>query len=1017
MKLDHTRKEIQVVKPSVGSPNQAQEESIEILKLSKDQLTFGNLEATLEKLYKVKEDDHYTGNEIVGQIGAKNYHKINIKKVPPPETRIMILQGLKSFNHIKNLSSLFSKIQKDHKRIRDYHCYFSDNMYQYMNLEQLESVSNAIGTYESFEVHKRRFEIIFFDFYNPIEYTEDERELFGLFKTFKEEVDNKKSGFTKRSFLGSVGNLIGGYWDPHLGALSRVLTKCLLLNTLRRGCISEEYFLFFLKKPVDSPYIYGLEEKYSKNYKGFSACNMAWHSFVHNYSKKQSCNDLAQECLNILVKNPEDIKKYSSIFTKNHLEKIYYKNMAKKGSSSHLHVLKDLLGDSEYATFMNSKACEITDKNLSYFGNQPIELKVKLKNIKNLEIRAYSFDVARYLKEFKSDPPFDVDLDGLIAKNVQKHTFDLPSQVEHVNIFSFAELDKYDRGFFIIDIVGDSMMSRAIVRKGTLSLVQLPYQYGYKLYILDEHKDICKGAKTGIYVEDRLMQVNEEGCVLVPFEKEEKKYDCILVHKNFGMKASYTVHREDIRLQGALIFNEESFISGRMAKMIMRIRLTLNKVPLSLKKLKDSVITLNTLTIDGVSNTKIFEDLDLSDGQDPFIEFLVPNGLNYIALTFEGNLETVNNPKLELSFTETVNIDKRVNTDTFHQPFLVQTPDSKDKNKTQYQIELRGRNGEPIMQERLYLHMSRTTDFKVQNLTVDTDKNGVVVLGDLENIESLQLKGKFGEQVWKVSNFYTSSLNLKNDAFRICEGEDLVLPSLSQKVDKTLPVSYELLRLDMSNQYLLDCSKKVIAEGQKIVIQGLKKGNYRLTYFLRDTLLNIRIMVLEAKRWKHSNLMIEHAFHLDHVTGELNFLNIDAVEQKGDHLEIQTTSNDASNVTVHIMGHLNTPVTIGYMEEQLRATRSQATTTKYELNKVNNQFVNGRVLGDEMKYVFDRQNKPAKIGNTLEKPSLLLHRKFIRETVDNEEVLNDGDNFDESKIETGVKTQKMKDIESRISKI
>lgn len=109
---------------------------------------------------------------------------------------------------------------------------------------------------------------------------------------------------------------------------------------------------------------------------------------------------------------------------------------------------------------------------------------------------------------------------------------------------------------------------------------------------------------------------------------------------------------------------------------------------------------------------------------------------------------------------------------------------------------------------------------------------------------------------------------------------------------------------------------------------------------------------------------------------------------------IQTTSNDPENVAVHVMAHLHTPITRGYMEHQLRATRNKATHKSYDLNKVSNLFLNNRMMGDELKYVIDRQNKDAQIGNTLEKPSLLLHRKFIKETTEDQEVLNEGDNFD-----------------------
>jgi len=209
------------------------------------------------------------------------------------------------------------------------------------------------------------------------------------------------------------------------------------------------------------------------------------------------------------------------------------------------------------------------------------------------------------------------------------------------------------------------MMSRAIIRRGTLSLVQLPHQYGYKLFIVDENKDICKGPNTGIYVEDRFIAAAEDGSIVVSFEKSEKTYECILSHGSFAMKSSYTIGVENYQLEGALIFNEESFVSGRIAKILVRLRLKLNGVPVSLKKLRDPQITLNTQTISMLTNTKIFDGLNLGNDRDACVELLVPNGLNMVNITFDGWVETVNNPKLGLTFSEHFEIDRRLNSEKF----------------------------------------------------------------------------------------------------------------------------------------------------------------------------------------------------------------------------------------------------------------------------------------------------------------------------------------------------------------
>ena len=165
----------------------------------------------------------------------------------------------------------------------------------------------------------------------------------------------------------------------------------------------------------------------------------------------------------------------------------------------------------------------------------------------------------------------------------------------------------------------------------------------------------------------------------------------------------------------------------------------------------------------------------------------------------------------------------------------------------------------------------------MQNSDVDTDKEGNVSLGELSNVQSIQVSGKFGSQVWQIAPFNSSSLKLKNDFFKICEGEELVLPSLSHEIDSTFARPYELIRVNPSGKFLTDCTKNIKPQGLKIFISGLKKGTYKLTYFTKGDIFQIGVCVLDAKRWKYDELMLQHPFHLEHVTGELNFLNIDQV--------------------------------------------------------------------------------------------------------------------------------------------
>jgi hypothetical protein len=167
-------------------------------------------------------------------------------------------------------------------------------------------------------------------------------------------------------------------------------------------------------------------------------------------------------------------------------------------------------------------------------------------------------------------------------------------------------------------------------------------------------------------------------------------------------------------------------------------------------------------------------------------------------------------------------------------------------------LELRGRNGEGISQERLTVYLNRNTDGEVKTINVDTDSTGKILLGNLESISSMKAVGKFGQQLWQIESMSTSSLHLRKEGLRICEGETMVLPSLCQDLDAESKMTHQLIRVNKAGEFLSDNTKNMKIEGKMITINGLKVGSYNLCYIKKQVVLNLSLVVLDAKRWKHS---------------------------------------------------------------------------------------------------------------------------------------------------------------------
>jgi len=56
-------------------------------------------------------------------------------------------------------------------------------------------------------------------------------------------------------------------------------------------------------------------------------------------------------------------------------------------------------------------------------------------------------------------------------------------------------------------------------------------------------------------------------------------------------------------------------------------------------------------------------------------------------------------------------------------------------------------------------------------------------------------------------------------------------------------------------------------------------------------------------------------------------------------------------------------------------------------------FESNNAIGDEIRYVFDRKNHKSQMGNTLDRPTLLMKRNFLKFTNTDKESLNDGTSY------------------------
>lgn len=111
------------------------------------------------------------------------------------------------------------------------------------------------------------------------------------------------------------------------------------------------------------------------------------------------------------------------------------------------------------------------DHNKEKFSVQEsVELHLDIKNVQTLHVKVFEFNTLTYYR--KNLKPFDtgLDLDGLESSITKKFEFNDPPNVKRQETFKFDELIG-KVGLFIVEFLGNGRSARAVVKKGSLSLI------------------------------------------------------------------------------------------------------------------------------------------------------------------------------------------------------------------------------------------------------------------------------------------------------------------------------------------------------------------------------------------------------------------------------------------------------------------------------------------------------------------------------------------------------------------
>jgi hypothetical protein len=640
----------------------------------------------------------------------------------------------------------------------------------------------------------------------------------------------------------------------------------------------------------------------------------------------------------------------------------------------------------ELLSMREQKYLKLEEYNKKQFPHgEAVELHLKLKNISKLAVKIFEVNTQSYYRKNKAQFKEDIDLDGLIP-NFSKE-YDLSSLSPLTSIrktIEFPEIASKERGIFVIEFIGGGLSSRAVIRKGGLMVIKQPSAKGITFNVVNEKKEFC-GENSSMLVGGQIYRPDASGDILIPYGTRPVNEQAVVMHGDFADIVPVTVPSEAYAFLTSLIFNEESLVPGNVAKLIIHPKLIFNGRACTIKYVKNNKVLINSTNDAGIKSQTVYNDVNFSYENDTVINYLVPPKLKQIEVVCQGTITLVDGTELNVSTNEFIQINKFEHRDIFFDVYLRLTGGN-------YYLHLLGKNGEPLSGKVLNVKLKHKylTSSNHSSVELKTTEEGTVKLGALKDIRSIDVS--FGNSgldpiTWQIDN-QVDTMHIQS-SYHICAGEELVLPALNGTLNNS---SHQLLRHSATDRRVM--SNEFSSASQQFnsfVLKLDKPGLYIFTYL--ETGFSVEITVIQGERWKFSKNFIAESHQLTKMISDLSYMTVESLTVEGSKVKAKINCNNPSQLKVHALGYTFMPTYFPTLHSTVRKMCPHYARETFGFPQCENSYLSEKLLGDEVNYVLARKTKPSFMGNTLEKPPILLKRHFNKDTTETEEQLQTGKDF------------------------
>jgi len=473
-----------------------------------------------------------------------------------------------------------------------------------------------------------------------------------------------------------------------------------------------------------------------------------------------------------------------------------------------------------------------------------------------------------------------------------------------------------------------------------------------------------------------------------------------------------TISRPAANYQFSAGFHVEREVIAQltMAKVVISATLTLNGIAMPLSMVDGLQLTLETTDAEDVSSTQTVTgpSLRFNDAGFAVHEFRVPANLRGLGLSLDGKVKVpLTGTTVPVSATRTFAFNDNLTTN--HRPgngktnyYLYQAANG------QCHIFVLGLGGEPVPYCHVDVdieHLASTKHFK---MTLQTDIHGKIIINNTGLVKSIEVQSDLvGQRSWNLQQWsypkYTRPDELcveQGAVIRLPYGgnaneitrEEFSMTEISETRNRPIrSVLSVAVSLDARTRHIVINTKDLQPGVYKFVCDHtLPSRSFEITLTICKGIRIFDFVLTNDGVLKQLSSKVDRALQITSITGpgvppslfsggQSSIALEDAKISSNDTIRIKLADADEhTRVTVCATYFVPEQALFDIVHLNSRSIRNPLKSTT--IIKPHTAFFAPQTLGSEHRYIVQRRSTKAPVGNMLPRPTLLLGKRFVRDT-------------------------------------